>query len=218
MDALFDFGDGGFDDAVTGDFGFDVGDNEFYGHFSGLPSPLEQTTITSARISGLPDPAEIINQPNWDNSGMISRGTDDFTDDIRIGNNERVINQELKYGPGGSLPESLHEDAHRMPDIRSAGEKYGPKVEEIHCDIRSGMLSGWSGAPKDAFRGEIGPTSGDYEHPDGIDRVPYYEKAYDLAATDPFKDFVHPDNNPFLQAKIDALKQTGIHQFGCRTA
>lgn len=212
-DCDFDMADTTFTDGS----GCGLCDGGVYSGISVLPSPLEQSAIISARISGLPEPFKILDQPNFNNSGMASMGTDDFTDDIRVGDNARVLSQELKYGPGGSLPESLHEDAHRMPDIRSAGEKYGPKVEEIHCDIRSGMLSGWAGAPKDAFRGEIGPTSGDFEHPDGIDRIPYYEKAYDLAANDPFKDFLHPDNNPFLQAKIDALEQTGIHQFGCRT-
>lgn len=185
---------------------------------SSMLSPLEQSALISARMSGLPDPFKIIDIPGWENSGMASNDTDDFTDDIRVGNSDRVIRQELEYGPGGSLPESLHEDAHRLPNIRMAGERYGSNVEENQCDIRSGMLSGWAGVPKDAFRGEIGKTEGGTDHPDGCDRVPYYEQAYDLAYNDPFKHFVHPDNNPFLQAKIEVLKQEGIMQFGLPNA
>ena len=85
----------------------------------------------------------------------------------------------------------------------------GPDATELNEDLLVDSAL-------EAFRHEIGPTKGGEAHPDGCDRVPYFEEAYDLAASDPFKPFVHPDKNPLLQDRIQDLENRALHEFGGR--
>ena len=178
-------------------------------------SQLVDSAMEAARLNRLPPPGAIVDVPGFDNSAVGQTEDLDFRNDVRFGDAERVGRQEAEYGNGGSLPESLHEEAHRLPRIgKGIRTQYGPQAEEVVCDIRAGMLSGWAGAPRDAFRGEIGDTEGDPIHPAGCDRAQYFEEAYDLAANDPFKDFIHPDRNPFLRDKIRDVESRAVREYG----
>ena len=208
-------------DEPYGDFDSDMNFGSDYNYFEGDTlseladsNPLVISALRSAEISHLPPPGEIIDVSGFDNSAVANTENLNLYDDVRIGDSERAMRQELEYGSGGSLPEALHEDAHRLPRSKAIRTQYGPQTEEVICDIRSGMLSGHVSVPRGAFRNEIGPTKGGASHPDGCDRVPYFEEAYDLAANDPFKDFIHPDKNIFLREKIRDLESKAVRQFG----
>ena len=208
----FDFGADGPDFETSG---FEDHDALDTAGAIGNEALLVDSAMEAARLNRTPPPCAIIDVPGFDNAGMDNTDDLDLSNDIRVGDSERVACQELKYGAGGALPEALHEEAHRLPRInKGIWTQYGPRAEEAICDIRAGMLSGHVGAPREAFRGEIGETEGDEMHPDGCDRVPYFEEAYDLAASDPFRDFVHPDRNPFLREKIRDVERRAVREFG----
>ena len=97
---------------------------------------------------------------------------------------------------------TAHEMGHAKIGASGLRDDLTPRAEEVLCDTQAGFYAGTKGISPDVFHGEIGPTSADADHPSGVERCRFFDKAYNLAHNYVFKDFQPITRDPTQADKV----------------
>ena len=153
---------------------------------------------------GIPTPEVYISPGSY--GEHMTNDPSTYLDD-KIGADPKIVDLiNGKYGhPRAYDVVMAHEMTHAQIGASGLRSEMTAKCEEMICDAKAGLYAGTHNLPAEVFRGEIGSSSGDCEHPAGNERCEVFERAYKIAHDYPFRDF-RPVTADLTQIpKVEAL-------------
>lgn len=111
--------------------------------------------------------------------------------DDQIGADPKIVDMiNSKYNhPHAYDVVMAHEMTHAQIGASGLRPYLSPYAEEVLCDTKAGLYAGTHNLPREVFHGEIGASSAGAEHPAGVERSVFFDRAYDLAHNHPFHEF-----------------------------
>lgn len=127
--------------------------------------------------------------------------------DDQIGADPRIVDaiNDRYADPHAYDVITAHELGHAKIGASGLRDSLTPRAEEVFCDTQAGLYAGTKGLSPEIFHGEVGPAGSDADHPAGVERCRFFDKAYNLAHNYVFKDFQPITRDPTQADKVVSL-------------